>query len=81
MLDELAPAKDRFIALVHEIDPDVTVVIPERSTQDAFRISLTRGGTRRFLTVSEDDLLDLVEDERAAAKMHAQLRGEIAQFP
>ena len=81
MTDELTPAKDRFLALVQEIDPEVTVVIPERSTQDAFRISLTRAGNRRFLTVSEDDLLDLVEDERAAARMHAQLRSEIAQIP
>ena len=78
MADEFAPAKQRFIDLVHEIDPDVTVVIPERSTQDAFRISLTRGTTRRFLTISEDDMLDLVEDEHAAAKMHARLRGEVA---
>ena len=78
MADEFADAKARFLALVHEIDPDVTVVIPERSTQDAYRISLTRAGTRRFLTVSEDDMLDLVEDERAAAKMHATLRQEIA---
>ena len=78
MADEFAPAKARFTALVHEIDPEVTVVIPERSTQDAFRISLTRGANRRFLTISEDDMLDLVEDERAAAKMHAKLRGEIA---
>ena len=78
MADEFTPAKERFIALVHELDSDVTVVIPERSTQDAFRISLTRGGNRRFMTVSEDDMLDLVEDERAAAKMHAKLRGEIA---
>ena len=78
MADEFAPAKQRFIDLVHEIDPDVTVVIPERSTQDAFRISLTRGTSRRFLTISEDDMLDLVEDEHAAAKMHATLRGEVA---
>jgi len=78
MPDEFAAAKARFIALVHEIDPDVAVVIPERSTQDAFRISLTRGSSRRFLTLSEDDMLDLEEDERAAAKMHARLRGEIA---
>ena len=78
MSDEFAPAKTRFVALVHEIDPDVVVVIPERSTQDAFRISLTRGPHRRFLTVSEDDMLDLVEDESAAAKMHATLRQEIA---
>jgi hypothetical protein len=78
MADEFADAKARFVALVHAIDPEVSVVIPERSTQDAFRISLTRAGSRRFLTISEDDMLDLVEDERAAAKMHAQLRGEIA---
>lgn len=77
-MDEFAPAKQRFIDLVHEIDPDVVVVIPERSTQDAFRISLTLGSNRRFVTISEDDMLDLVEDERAAAKMHAMLRGEIA---
>jgi hypothetical protein len=78
MTDEFADAKARFVALVHEIDPDVSVVIPERSTQDAFRISLTRAGNRRFLTISEDDMLDLVEDPHAAAKMHARLRGEIA---
>ena len=78
MADEFAPAKQRFVDLVHEIDPDVTVVIPERSTQDAFRISLTRGTARRFLTISEDDMLDLVEDAHAAAKMHATLRGEVA---
>ena len=78
MDDEFAPAKQRFIDLVHEIDPDVVVVIPERATQDAFRISLTLGSNRRFVTISEDEMLDLVEDERAAAKMHAMLRGEIA---
>ena len=78
MDDECAPAKERFVALVHEIDPEVSVVIPGRSTQDAFRISLTRGPNRRFVTISEDDMLDLVEDEHAAAKMHATLRGEVA---
>ena len=78
MADEFSPAKARFVALVHQIDPEVTVVIPERSTQDAFRISLTRNANRRFLTLSEDEMLDLVEDERAVAKMHATLRREIA---
>ncbi|MCC6850199.1 MAG: hypothetical protein IT294_17035 [Deltaproteobacteria bacterium] len=78
MADEFAPAKTRFIALVHEIDPEVAVVIPERSTQDVFRISLTRGASRRFLTLSEDEMLDLVEDPRAAANMHVRLRAEVA---
>ena len=80
MSDEFGEAKRRFIELVQEIDADVTVVIPERSTQDAFRISLTRGSSRRFMTVSEDDMLDVVEDERAAKKMHAQLRMEVARL-
>jgi len=80
MADEFAPAKARFVALVREMDPDVTVVIPERATQDVFRISLTRGTSRRFLTLSEDDMLDLVEDESAVAKMHALLRRELAQL-
>ncbi|MEB2285922.1 MAG: hypothetical protein B6D46_09585 [Polyangiaceae bacterium UTPRO1] len=78
MADELAAAKDRFAALVREIDADVVVVIPVRSTADAFRISLTRGTSRRFLTLSEDDMLDLVEDERAAVRLQALLRDEIA---
>jgi hypothetical protein len=78
MSDEFAEAKARFIALVHEVDPDVVVVIPERATQDAFRISLTLAGNRRFLTISEDEMLDLVEDDHAAAKMHARLRAEVA---
>ena len=43
-------------------------------------ISLTRGPNRRFLTISEDDMLDLVEDESAAARMHATLRQEIARL-
>lgn len=77
MADEFTPAKEKLMALTREIDPDVTVVIPERSTLDAFRVSLTRGTSRRFLTISEDDLLDLVEDRRAAARMHATLRQEI----
>jgi len=79
-MDEFAAAKQRFIAIAHEIDPEVVVVIPERSTQDAFRISLTRGAHRRFLTLSEDELLDLVEDAQATAKMHATLRRELAQL-
>lgn len=78
MDDEFSSAKQRFLALVHEIDPEVSVVIPERSTENAFRISLTRGSKRRFVTISEDEMLDLVEDERAAARMHAVLRGEAA---
>jgi antitoxin (DNA-binding transcriptional repressor) of toxin-antitoxin stability system len=80
MADELTEAKQRFAELVRAIDPGVVVVIPERATLDAFRISLTRGQRRRFLTVSEDDLLDLVEDAKAAERMAATLRAEIAQL-
>jgi hypothetical protein len=80
MGDEFAEAKHKFIELAQEIDPEVVVVIPERSTLDSFRISLTRGGHRRMLSLSEDELLDLIEERDAAARMHARLRLELSQL-
>ena len=78
MSDEFADAKRKLTDLVAAIDPAVTVVIPERSTLDAFRISLTKGPHRRFISLTEDDMLDLVESDEAAARTRAMLAAEIA---
>jgi len=77
-MDEFTPAKQRFIDLVHEIDPDVVVVIPERATQDAFRISLTLGSNRRFVTVSEDDIRAAMRDIMLDVKLVAEPSGAVA---
>jgi hypothetical protein len=77
MSDEFADAKEQLIAIVATIDPAVSVVIPTRATEDAFRISLTKGASRRFISLSEDDMLDLVESTSAAARIRDTLAKEI----
>ena len=71
MDDEVEVGKQAFIELVHEMDPQVQIVIPTRPTSDHFLISLTKGKGREFLSVSEGDILDLVEVP--------EIRKEVAQ--
>ena len=66
MDDEIEAGKAAFLAMVAAIDPEIVVVIPTRATQDKFLISLTRAGKRVFVTVAEDDLIDLPQDADVA---------------
>lgn len=61
MDDEVEAGKQAFIKLVQELDPQVQVVIPSRATSDHFLISLTKGKAREFISISEGDLIDMVE--------------------
>ncbi len=61
MDEEVEKGKEAFIKLVSEMDPEVQVVIPTRATSDHFLISLTKGKAREFISVSEGDMIDLVE--------------------
>jgi hypothetical protein len=61
MDEEVETGKQTFIDLVHELDPQAQVVIPSRSTSDHFLISLTKGKNREFISISEGDLIDMVE--------------------
>ncbi len=40
----------------------VEVVIPTKPTNNMFLISLTKGPNRKFITVSEDDIIDLPDE-------------------
>lgn len=71
--DEIEAGKAAFQAMVAGIDPGITVVIPTRATQDRFLISLTRAGRRVFVTVAEDDLIDLPEDPDVARDVRRQV--------
>ncbi len=62
-MDEIESGRQKFMELVKEIDPKVETVIPVRATNNNFLISLTKGKARKFITVSEDDIVDLVEDD------------------
>ena len=61
MDDEVEAGKQAFIKLVQELDSQIQVVIPTRATSDHFLISLTKGKAREFISISEGDLIDMVE--------------------
>ncbi len=58
-MDEWEEGKLKFLEVVKGIDQGVEVVIPTKPTNSMFLISLTKGANRKFITVSEDDIIDL----------------------
>lgn len=74
MDEEVEAAKEAFMELVQEMDPQVQVVIPSRATGDHFLISLTKKSAREFISVSEGDLLDLSEVEEVRKEVTEKVR-------
>ena len=58
-MDEMEEGKQKFLEVVKGIDPQVLVVIPVTPSNSMFLISLTKGANRKFITVPEDDIIDL----------------------
>lgn len=58
-MDEFEQGKQKFLEIVQGVDGAVQVVIPETSSNSVFLISLTKGANRKFITVQEDDIVDL----------------------
>jgi hypothetical protein len=67
MADEIEAGKSALIALIAQLDADVQVVIPVRATNDRYLIALSKGKAREFISIAEDDLLD-VEHEPAVRR-------------
>jgi hypothetical protein len=77
-MGEFDEGKEKFLQLVKSIDPSVEVVIPVTPSRGMFLISLTKAGQRKFLTVSEDDILDLPEDADILKKVTGEVQGTLA---
>jgi hypothetical protein len=69
LMDEWEQGKQKFISLVQGIDASVQVVIPTKPTNSMFLISLTKGPNRKFMTLAEDDMIDLPEDAMVLARV------------
>jgi hypothetical protein len=54
--------------------------MPVTPSRGMFLISLTKAGQRKFLTVSEDDILDLTEDAGILKKVTGEVQSSIATF-
>ena len=79
-MSELEDGKQKFIEMVKAADPAVTVVIPTSSSNSLFLISLTRGKARKFITVSEDDILDILSDDLIHDEVEDRIRETLSEL-
>lgn len=76
-MEEFEEGKQKFLELVTALDSTVEVVIPTTPTQSLFKISLSKGTNRSFITVHEDDILDLPDVSSVQEKTTALLQETI----
>lgn len=77
-MDEWEEGKQKFLELVKGVDQGVEVVIPTKPTNSMFLISLTKGANRKFITVSEDDIIDLPEEAGIRTKVTKTLQDAVS---
>ncbi len=73
-MDEVDAGRAKFLEVLKKIDPKAEGVVPVRSTNGNFLISLSKGTARKFITVTEDDLIDMVDDDLICEGVEAQIR-------
>ena len=79
-MSEIEDGKQKFIEMVKAADPAVAVVIPTSASNSLFLISLTKGKARKFITVSEDDIVDLVLDDLIHDEVEDRIRETISEL-
>jgi hypothetical protein len=79
-MDEMEEGKQKFLAVVQSVDPQVQVVIPVTPSNSMFLISLTKGANRKFITVAEDDIIDLPNDAGILTKVTKTVKDAVASL-
>ena len=79
-MEDFEEGKAKFLELVNGLDGAVEVVIPTTPSNSQFLISLTKGPNRKFLTVHEDDILDLPSEDDILAKTTTLVQEAIAEL-
>ena len=77
-MDEMEEGKKKFVEMVGAADAAVQVVIPVTPSNSLFLISLTKGQNRKFITIPEDDILDLPTDAGILAKVTKTIHDTVA---
>lgn len=77
-MDEIEAGKQKFLEVVRGVDAAVQVVIPVTPSNSMFLISLTKGTNRKFMTVPEDDIIDLPTEAGILAKVTKTVRDAVA---
>jgi len=68
-MDEMEAGKQKFLEVVRAVDAAVQVVMPVTPSNSIFLISLTKGPNRKFITVPEDDIIDMPNEPNILAKV------------
>jgi hypothetical protein len=79
-MDEWDEGKKRLTELVRDQAPEVTVVIPTRPTGGMFLIALARGKAKKFISVAEDDVIDLVDDHAVETEVMTKLSDALREL-
>jgi hypothetical protein len=77
-MDEMEQGKQRFLEVVKSVDAGVQVVIPVTPSNSVFLISLTKGTNRKFITVPEDDIIDLPNEASIVTKVTKTVKDAVA---
>ena len=77
-MDEMEEGRQKFLEVVKGIDEQVQVVIPVTPSNSMFLISLTKGANRRFITVPEDDIIDLPNEAGILTKITKTVKDAVA---
>ncbi len=73
-MDDVEAGRAKFLEVLKKIDPKAEGVVPVRSTNNNFLISLSKGKARKFISVSEDDLIDMVDDDLIREGVESQIQ-------
>ena len=79
-MGEFDEGKEKFLQGVKSIDSAVEACITVVPTRGIFLVSFTKAGQRKFLTISEDDILDLTGDPDILKKVTGEVQGSITTF-
>jgi len=79
-MDEMEEGKQKFLEVVQGIDPQVLVVIPVTPSNSMFLISLTKGANRKFITVPEDDIIDLPNEAGILTKVTKTVKDAVGSL-
>ena len=77
-MDEMEAGKQKFVEVMKGVDAAVQAVIPVTPSNSMFLISLTKGPNRKFITVSEYDILDLPNDAGILSKITKVVKDAVA---
>jgi len=76
--DEMEQGKQKFLEVVKGVDAAVQVVIPVTPSHSVFLISLSKGPNRKFITVPEDDIIDLTNEPSILTKVTKTVKDAVA---